>query len=65
MTSLSDQSGVDPRWIERVQEVVTEAHEDNLGGKHRQGFCEACADAYLVAQIAVPGRLAFDEKDAR
>ena len=55
-----DQSGVDPRWIERVQEVVTEAHKDNLGGKHRTGFCEACADAYLVAQVAVP-QAAFDE----
>lgn len=42
-------------WIERVQSLVTRAHEENWGGKHGQGFCEACADAYLVAQYAVPG----------
>jgi hypothetical protein len=35
-----------------VQRIVDEAHAKNLGGKHREGFCEACADAYLVAQIA-------------
>lgn len=42
-------------WMERVTAVVDEAHADNLGGKHRQGFCEACANAYLIAQRAVPG----------
>lgn len=41
-------------WMERVQAVVTQAHEENLGGRHHSGFCEACADAYLVAQYAIP-----------
>lgn len=41
-------------WIERVQEVVDEAHAQNWGGEHREGFCKACANAYLVAQHAVP-----------
>lgn len=44
----------DRGWMDRVRAVVDEAHEENLGGKHRTGFCEACADAYLVAQRAVP-----------
>lgn len=42
-------------WIKRVKEVVDRAHDENWGGKHRSGFCEACADAYIVAQHAVPG----------
>lgn len=42
-------------WGERVIEVVDQAHAENWGGKHREGFCEACADAYIVAQHAVPG----------
>lgn len=41
-------------WGERVTEVVDQAHAENWGGKHREGFCEACADAYIVAQHAVP-----------
>lgn len=36
-------------WIDRVQAVVTEAHEEN---RHRSGLR---ADAYLAAQLAVPG----------
>lgn len=46
--------GLSEQWMARVQEVVDEAHRDDLGGEHRSGFCKACADAYLVAQIAVP-----------
>lgn len=36
-----------------VQAIVDEAHRADLGGQHREGFCRACADAYLVAQVAV------------
>jgi hypothetical protein len=43
-----------PKWSKRVSEVVDQAHNENWGGKHRTGFCEACADAYIVAQYAVP-----------
>ncbi len=39
-------------WISRVGRIVDLAHAENLGGKHRSGFCEACADAHLVAQRA-------------
>lgn len=42
-------------WNDRVTAVVDEAHAENLGGEHREGFCKACANAYLVAQRAVPG----------
>jgi hypothetical protein len=42
-------------WAERVTAVVDEAHTENLGGQHCEGFCVACASAYLVAQRAVPG----------
>lgn len=42
-------------WDERVTAVVDRAHAEDWGGKHREGFCEACADAYIVAQHAVPG----------
>lgn len=49
-------TAADQAWIERVQEVVAQAHAENFGGKHVSGFCEACADAYLVAQYAVPRR---------
>lgn len=42
-------------WDAQVTSVVDRVHAENLGGKHRRsGFCEACADAYLVAQRAVP-----------
>lgn len=44
----------DRAWEERVAAVVDEAHAENLGGEHRDGFCRACACAYLVAQRAVP-----------
>jgi hypothetical protein len=42
-------------WDERVSAIVDQAHAEDWGGKHRTGFCEACADAYIVAQHAVPG----------
>lgn len=41
-------------WADRVGAVVDQAHEENLGGRHCSGFCQACSDAYLVAQRAVP-----------
>ena len=44
-----------PKWQARVTAVVDQAHAENWGGKHREGFCEACADAHIVAQYAVPG----------
>jgi hypothetical protein len=47
--------GEPPAWDQRVTEVVDQAHAENWGGKHRSGFCEACADAHIVAQYAVPG----------
>lgn len=43
-----------PEWAERVKAVVDQAHAENWGGKHREEFCEACADAQIVAQYAVP-----------
>lgn len=49
-----DGMGISERWLERVTAVVDEAHAENLGGRHRSGFCEACAEAHLVAQRAVP-----------
>jgi hypothetical protein len=45
---------ISERWLARVTAVVDEAHAENLGGRHRSGFCEACAEAQLVAQRAVP-----------
>jgi hypothetical protein len=41
-------------WGNQVIAVVDQAHAENWGGKHRTGFCEACADAHLVAQNAIP-----------
>lgn len=37
-------------WIKRLTD---QAHAEDWGGKHRSGFCEACADAYLVLNHAV------------
>lgn len=36
-----------------VIRIVDAAHAENLGGKHHDGFCEACADALLVAQRSI------------
>ena len=41
------------KWAQRVAAVAAYAHDDNLGGKHGAYPCEACADAALVAQVAV------------
>jgi hypothetical protein len=41
-------------WRDRVAAVVEQAHRSNWGGKHCVGFCDACADASLVAMHAVP-----------
>lgn len=45
---------VGDEWSEKVIAIVDQAHAENWGGKHRTGFCEACADAHLVAQYSVP-----------
>jgi uncharacterized protein YuzE len=55
-------------WLSRVTEVVDEAHRENFGGEHCNGFCKACAAALLVAQIAVPRSeqpSIYDERRAR
>lgn len=31
--------------------AVDRAHAENLGGKHVDEFCEACADTYLVLNV--------------
>lgn len=50
---MPETPSISPLWLDRVQATVDQAHEENWGGKHRNGFCEACADAYLVAQHTI------------
>lgn len=56
--AMSDRSDVTSEatadWCDRVTAVVDQAHVENWGGEHREGFCKACANAYIVAQHAVP-----------
>lgn len=39
----------------RRTQAIDEAHERNDSGRHRSGFCEACADNYVTLMEAPDG----------
>lgn len=42
-----------PPLDDAIATAITKAHEKNLSGGHREGFCQACAECYRVACATV------------